>query len=252
MKKLINIVITASLLFSISSCKQKDGDTTPNGKTKLEFFNVVGSSNLNMNLQWYQNENGDSFKVTTFNYYISNITLHGAGNNDYSEAESYHLVQQMTPASTSFDMLNVPYGKYSSITFMIGVDSARNTAGAQTGALDTSNGMFWSWNTGYIMLKFEGNSPQAPTADGMLMMHAGGFSGNNSVLKTITLTFDNPIEVKENGVPHIHLQADVLALFKSPNKINFATTNTIHMPGADAKKFADNYANMFTVTYAGF
>ena len=204
-----------------------------------------------MNNQWYQNENGDSFKVSTFKYFISNIKLNGSGNADYTETESYHLVDQSTGSSMSFDMMNVPTGHYSSITFMIGVDSARNTSGAQTGALDVSTGMFWSWNTGYIMLKFEGTSPQAPTTGGMLMMHAGGFSGNNSVLKTVTLTFDNPIEVTESGVPHIHLQADVLALFKSPNKISFATMNTIHMPGTDAKNFADNYAHMFTVTYAG-
>ena len=102
------------------------------------------------------------------------------------------------------------------------------------------------------MLKFEGNSPQSPQANGKIVMHAGGFSGDNSVLKTVTLNFDSPVEVKANGTPHIHLTADMLALFKSPNKISFATMNTIHMPGTDAKKFADNYANMFRVTYAGY
>jgi hypothetical protein len=49
----------------------------------------------------------------------------------------------------------------------------------------------------------------------------------------------------------VHLTADVAVLFKSPNVIDFSTINTIHMPGANAKKLADNYANMFTLTYAG-
>jgi hypothetical protein len=41
-------------------------------------------------------------------------------------------------------------------------------------------------------------------------------------------------------------------MFKAPNVIDFATLNTIHMPGANAKTLADNYADMFTITYAGY
>jgi hypothetical protein len=59
--------------------------------------------------------------------------------------------------------------------FMIGVDSARNNSGAQTGALDPTNGMFWSWSTGYIMAKFEGTSAQSPAAANALKFHIGGF-----------------------------------------------------------------------------
>ena len=251
MKSFIKLsILTFSVIF-FAACNKKDDPPAP-GKTYLEFFNVVGGSNLNLNNQWYRNENGDSFRVTKFNYYISNIKLNGTNGATYAEKESYHLIEHSaTPSHMAFNMKDVPAGKYKSITFTIGVDSLRNVSGAQDGDLAADKGNFWSWNTGYIMLKFEGNSPKASTPDGMLMMHCGGFSGANSVLKTITLPFPDEIEVTGTATPHIHLQADLLTMFKSPNKISFSNLTTIHMPGADAKKLADNYANMFTVSYAG-
>ncbi|PZF72882.1 MbnP family protein [Taibaiella soli] len=242
-------MLSFAAMVALSACHKKD-ETTPTGKVKLEFFNVAGGSNLNLNNQWYTNANGDSFTVSRFNYYISNVSLKSANGATYTEANSYHLVQQEDLTSTSFDMSDVPNGSYSSITFTIGVDSLHNVSGAQTGALDPVNGMFWSWNTGYIMLKFEGNSPKSTQPDGKLMFHCGGFSGANSVLKTITLNFPQAIQVN-TSTPHVHLQADVLQLFNSPNKIDFSNLMIIHMPGADAKSISDNYANMFTITYAG-
>jgi hypothetical protein len=243
------------VISSLTSCSKKD-DPAPmvKGKTYMEFFNLVGGSMLSLNNQWYKNANGDSFTVSKFNYYISNVVLNGTeGASDYTETESYHLIEHsVTPSQMAFLMNDVPAGKYKSVTFTIGVDSLRNVSGAQTGDLDPALGNFWSWNSGYIMLKFEGNSPKAPTPDGRLVLHSGGFSGPNSVLKTVTLDFPDIIEVTDWGTPHIHLQADLLKVFKSPNVIDFSTTTTIHMPGAEAKKLADNYADMFTISYSGY
>lgn len=247
--------MVATVIAGISSCTKKKNPSpkVEDGQVYMEFFNVVGEGNLQLNTQWYQNANGDSFTVSKLNYYISNVILNGSnGTANYIEPESYHLIEHSAkPSEMTFNMATVPGGKYTSVTFTIGVDSLRNVSGAQTGALDPALGNFWSWNTGYIMLKFEGNSPQVPSADGKLMMHAGGFTGVNSVLRTVTLNFPAEIEVNKNKTPHIHLQANVQKLFQSPNMIDFATTNIIHMPGEAAKKLADNYAGMFSVTYAG-
>ena len=247
------IILPAFFVATLFSCSKKD-DPKPapagNGVVKLEFFNNVGSSSLNLDNQWYTNTNGDSFKVSMFNYYISNIKLTGPAA-AYAETESYHLLQQSAPSEMAFDLAAVPAGTYSSITFTIGVDSLRNVSGAQTGALDPAKGMFWSWNTGYIMLKFEGISPKSTQPGNALIFHAGGFSGDNSVVRTVTLDLLNPIVVNSATENHLHLTADVLALFKTPNPIDFSLKSSMQAPGAEAKKFADNYATMFTVTFAG-
>jgi hypothetical protein len=243
-------ILTSITLFS---CQKKDAQptTTGTGTVKLEFLNNVGSSSLKMDGTYYTNAHGDSFKVTRFNYYISNIKLIGSGSAQYTEAESYHLIQQIEPLSTAFNITEVPTGAYTGVTFMIGVDSARNVAGAQTGDLDPTEGMFWDWNTGYIMLKFEGSSPQSSQAGKLLQFHVGGFSGVNSAVRTVTLNFPNPITVNTTNVNHIHLAADVLALFKSPNVVDFSAISLMQDPGTNAKMFADNYANMFSVSYSG-
>lgn len=243
-------------MLGVTACRTKDKAVTPvypvadSGQVKLEFFNMVGNSALSLNNQWYKNEHNDSFKVTTFNYYISNIKLNSA-TASYTEDNSYHLIRQEDLTTTYFDMSSVPYGTYTSITFTIGVDSARNLAGSQTGALDVANNMFWSWTTGYIMMKFEGVSPKSPQVNNVLTLHTGGFSGTYNVLKTVTLNLTSPITVGSGTENHIHLSADILAMFKSPNVIDFATISTIHGPGAEAKMLADDYAGMFSVSYAG-
>lgn len=259
MRSISNIILTIIVcIASISSCKKKDVDTsvTPTvdtGRVYMEYFTEVGGSKLNLNNQWYKNQNGDSFTVSKFNYYISNVVLKGSGNTpDYTEPTSYHLIEHSaTPSEMTFYIDKVPGGNYKAITFMIGVDSLRNVSGAQDGALDPINGNFWDWNTGYIMLKFEGTSPKATTTGKKIMLHSGGFSGVNNVLKTVTLDMPNEIKVTKATANHIHFTADVQKLFKSPNVIDFSATQTIMMPGAEAKKLADNYANMFTITYAG-
>jgi hypothetical protein len=255
MKRFLGIgAVVLLTVLTMYSCKKKDNPepevVTGNGSVKIELANKVGTSSLNLNDQWYQNDNGDSFKVTKFNYYISNIILIGT-DCAYTETEGYHLVQQSDAASMVFDLASVPYGKYTGISFMIGVDSLHNVSGAQTGALDPVNGMFWSWSTGYIMFKMEGNSPKSPEPAGALIFHAGGYKGANAVQRMVTFNFPAAITVGKTGENHIHLEADVLKVFKAPTMFDFSTMYTINTGGVEAKKLADNYATMFTLVSAG-
>ncbi len=252
-KHFFHIALIAAFAAALASCKKDPEASTPTpkeGKVLLEFSNKVGTENLKMDGTVYKNQNGDDFSVTKFNYYISNIKLNSIDGSNFAEVESYHLLEQSNTTSLNFSLAKVPAGTYKSITFTIGVDSLRNVSGAQTGALDPANGMFWSWSSGYIMLKMEGTSPQSPQAGNILRIHVGGFSGANNTVKTVTINFPNTITVNgdEN---HVHLSADVAKLFGPSNVTSFASTSVIHMPGADAKKIADNYASMFSVTAAG-
>lgn len=249
-------VLALAAVISVVSCTKKDPEnpttpTDPNGTSKVlvEFSNKVGTNNLVLNDQWYQTAVGDSFKVSKFNYYISNVKLGGAAS--YTESDSYHLVQQGTSSSHNFALADVPYGKYNTITLTIGVDSARNTSGAQTGALDPANDMFWTWSTGYIMLKLEGTSPKSTATGNVLTYHAGGFKEPNSTQRTVTLTLPSEITVAKTGENHIHIEADVLKVLSGTNTFDFATMPVMTTAGANAKKLADNYAKMLSATYAG-
>ncbi len=258
MKKLIKTVsiLSVAMITTLSSCRKKEDPKIivdppgASGSVLMEFFNKVGPDMLYLNTVKYRNQNGDTFNVTKLNYFITNIKLNNADGTQFIEPESYHLLKQSDPSSMTFEIAEVPNGTYNSVTFTIGVDSARNTQGAQTGALDVNNDMFWSWNTGYIMLKMEGTSSSSTQADNILQLHMGGFSGTNSVLRTVTLSFPQDMAMN-NTQQHMHVTANMLKMFGDVNIIDFATTSAIHMPGPDAKKIADNYQQMFSVTAVG-
>ncbi len=242
--------IYAILLIAIatSSCKKKPDpvDTTPvvtTGEVSFQFKNMAGPQELQLNTQWYKNENGDSLKFTEFNYFISAIRLTREDGSQFIEPESYHLVKGNKEESKIFTITNIPPGSYKSVTFLVGVDSARNVSGAQTGALDQSSGMFWDWDTGYIMAKLEAESPQVES--GQVVYHAAGFKGPSSVLRTITLQRNFVVEVKK--VTTIHFMADILEWFKTPNKIS---VHDIYALGSNTSSLVvDNYMDMFTISH---
>lgn len=230
------------IAFSFSSC-DKD-DTT--GALNIEMENVVGAAPLALNTGNYTTEAGDHFVVSTFNYYISNIKLTKADGSTFVQPESYYLVKESDEDSQHFTIPDVPVGDYTGITFTIGVDSLRNVAGAQSGALDPSNNMFWSWNTGYIFLKLEGTSPESPSK--ALVFHVGGFMKPYNAIRTVSPALNGQtVTVRPNHTPTIQLHADVLKLFTG---MRFADAGgTSHSAGANAVRVADNYsAGMFTVS----
>jgi hypothetical protein len=250
--KLYNVVFFAFLVTTIFSCVKKD-DPKPtisntNGEIGFEFSNYAGNTELVMNTGKYVTPGNDTVSISKFNYYISNIRFQKSDGSYYAESGSYHLVQSDVAASKHFHVETMPTGTYVSVSFMIGVDSAKNTSGVQEGALDVLNGMFWDWNTGYIMAKLEGTSPQSPASDKTFQYHIGGFSGANSALRMVTLDFTaTPLILNTGKESSINIKADVLKWF-APNNISMATTNAVMVVSAKSKLMADNYANMFSVT----
>lgn len=185
---------------------------------------------------------GDTITFDFLNYYLSNIKLQRADGSEWVQPESYHLIRLSSGSLANLLLQNVPEGDYTAITFTIGVDSLRNVSGLQEGALAPSNGMFWSWNTGYIFVKAEGTSPQAP--NGSFKYHLGGFSGANNAIRTTTLHFGSgQLRVRKNAEPSMHLYVNTARFWHGG--IRLADIHTIHMPGANAVLLANNFRDAF-------
>ena len=217
---------------------------------RISLKNMVGTDSMilgNSPLR-YQNAAGDSFSIRMYKYYISNIKLTDNNGNQWSEPNSYHFIDAAFPNTNTFDISNVPAGTYVSMTFLIGVDSARNVSGSQTGALDPVNGMFWTWSSGYIMAKLEGKAPNSPAAGDNIVLHIGGFSGANSGLRWATPSFGTSQAVVTSTTgAHINLKSDALRWFTGSTNISFATVNNVMSPSANSVAIANNYTNMFSV-----
>ena len=221
----------------------------------IEFEQTVDDDPLVLASQTYSTPAGDQFKVTMFRQYISNIKLTRADGSQYVQPESYYLIDAAVPASQHIAIKDVPVGDYTGITFTIGVDSARNVSGAQTGALDTNNNMFWAWNSGYIYTKLEGTSPQASkppgATEGGLIFHIGGFKSPNNTIRTVSPAFPSNTKmlVRTDHSPEIHMNVNIMKMFVGPNPIRFATLSST-MGGPKSVLVADNYAaGMFSIEH---
>ena len=254
MRRLSIAAISVIILFA--SCKKDDAPVYNNnvrGELSVEFDNINGSSDLFLNTGSYTNSSGETYKVTKLKYYVSNFSFTKTDGTVYTvpQDSSYFLVDESTGEDQV--VLNVPEGEYSNVTFLLGVDSLRNTMDItqRTGVLDpTAEGadMYWGWNSGYIFFKMEGTT--SASADGVFQYHIGGFGGYSSPtinnIKTISLdlTERGMPQVKAGKETNIHLMIDVAKFFDGVNTISLAA-NPLIMFDPYSTVIADNFPGMF-------
>jgi hypothetical protein len=229
--------LTAILLFGATSCnKNKDKAT---GELEIAFEHVWGMNEdvFSLNTDYVHPMNNEALNFSTIKYYVSNIILTKEDGTQWKDSNSYYLIDLSKPASLKLALSKVPVGTYKSMTYTLGVDSLRNVSGAQTGALTTANGMFWNWNSGYIMLKAEGTSPAS--SSGSFAYHLGGFSGANNIVTTKTVNFDTEkLLINDEHACEIHMKANPAKLFHNDAIANGAN---VMMPGARAKTMSLNF-----------
>ncbi|MFY7990223.1 MAG: MbnP family protein [Fluviicola sp.] len=243
------LIFPVVLLAAMSACKKDKDDTKveSTGMLHLKMHHFWDTDSLQLGTQRVHPITSDTFEFTTFKYYVSNIRLKNSDGSWYSVPESYYLLDLNTGNTASISINNVPTGTYTDISLMFGVDSLRNVSGAQTGALSTVNGMFWSWNTGYIMMKAEGISPNS--SSGSFAFHLGGFQGTNSVIKTKTFNLSGIANsvISETSHGKIGLNINAAAMWNSSP--NLATVSDLQMAGAAANTMATDFVNGWTLSY---
>ena len=246
-------------LFIFSACK-KDSiatDSTATATLSIQFDNVAGDKNLQLNTGNYSNEAGEQFNVSLLQYFISNIKVKTATGVEYvvPQDSSYFLISESNP-STQFVKVKVPQGDYASISFVLGVDSLRSTMDIdkRTGVLDPSgghdDGMYWGWNSGYIFFRMEGiaaAAPVDPSGQQKFRYHIGGFGGysaptiNNIRTINVDLNAGGVAKVRAGREPNIHLLVDVLKAFKGAS----IAANPTVMFSEFSRKIANNFTGMF-------
>lgn len=182
---------------------------------------------------------GDTITINRFKYYVSHFELTNEKGKKITLPVQYYLIDAADSVSGNI-ILNIPIGKYRSIHFLLGVDSLRNVSGVQSGALDPLHGMFWTWNSGYIMAKLEGTASSSQIAGKQFTYHIGGFRGNNNTARSITL----PLSVTANKALII---ADAKKWFEGSYPLMISKEPVCHSPGMLAVSIANNYANMFSI-----
>lgn len=254
--------LTIVLLFTVGSCKKDNVDelisANETGSLKIEFDHLAGGSSLVLGNN-YVNAAGETMNFSMFNYYVSNFSLVKSDGSVYTipKDECYFLIKEEGGENTEIELKNIPAGEYKEIRFLLGVDSLKSIAPAseRTGVLDPAGdgaGMYWMWNSGYIFVKVEGTSPQAPldsaSNSNKFRYHIGLFGGYSSPtlnnLRTITLNSSDVAQVSKDITPSCHVTVNILQMFTSPTNISVAAQPTIMVDSASAI-IANNYQDMF-------
>ena len=215
----------------------------PAANVKISFVNTVNHAPLVLDSVTYSNPFAEDYTVSTFKYYISNLFF-TTNKKKIVVKNRYYLIDEKNIDGNNI-LLFVPPGNYSLVSFLLGVDSLKNVSGAQSGALDPTNDMFWTWNTGYVMIKLEGSSAASKVVNNKIEYHIGGFAGDDNVLRKIKLPVN--INIKKGTLTQIIIEADINTWWQIPNNISIAINPVCTSPGALAKKFANNYSKMFSV-----
>ena len=204
---------------------------------KIEINPVFKTAILEKN-SWYVSNNNDSLQFFKIKFYVTDFKILAKGGKTKRIPNSNFLVDVFNDENLNILLKNISYEKGDQLLFNIGVEEKMNTSGALSGSLDPVNGMYWSWQSGYINFKIEGKSPSCTTRKNKFQFHIGGylkpFASTRSVALDISTTKDNVLII----------DLDIATLF---NFIELSSLSQVMIPGKEAIEIADILPALFSL-----
>ncbi len=181
----------------------------------------------------------DSLKIETLKFYISDISFFNQEQQWFKFQDGYQLLDFSNELKTGKSYGAPSYFSYSHIEFDLGVDSLTNVSGAMEGPLDPMNGMYWTWQSGYINFKLEGTAANCPTRKNEFTFHLGGYQAPYAGKQRISLPIENLPSTRD-----IEIEIPIDELFQ---KINLNDNNEIMSPCATSVEMAKILASVLKI-----
>ena len=202
----------------------------------LEFRFTFNQQPIVAGQSYYLSALEDSVWIETLRMYISNLTFYRKGKPVKEWPKKHQLldVEQngqlilKTPASSEL--------VFDQIRFNVGIDSATNASGVFGGDLDPTNGMYWTWQSGYINFKLEGITPKCKERHHRFTYHIGGYQAPFYAIQEVTLS-----KIRSNRVV-VEVAIDELL-----SQIQVPTIGKVMSPNAEAMKIAAQLPTIFTI-----
>lgn len=233
-------------LFSLSSCKSCHDHPKPPeyGSMRVQVAHMWDDMHWELNKDFKHPTTGDTLNFSMFKYYISNIKLKNADGNWWTQEESYYLVDASVTDGNSFIIKDIPVGEYVEIQYTLGVDSVKNVSGVFDGALSVGNNMYWDWNSGFVMLKVEGSTPNSSTKK--FAVHLGGFQGQYNIVTTKNTGFGNmKLFIDKTTQPQLWFKADLSTIWNTVGSMKNPDNSSVHMITGTSKKMGDDFYKSF-------
>ena len=151
---------------------------------------------LELEKPFYLKSIQDSLQVDVFKFYISEIKFLLDEDIVASVHKKNFLINFEDLNSKRIKTKISDTLKFNKIKFNIGIDSITNVSGVYGQDLDPTNGMYWTWNSGYINCKLEGSSKVFKTRKNKYVFHLGGYKSPFISMQTITLEATQSKEIK--------------------------------------------------------
>jgi hypothetical protein len=219
------IFLLGMIVFSLNGFGQK--------KIVVRFENMANERKIVLHDSLYENDFGEKYTISKLKYYVSNFCLITKGALEVDK--KVYLID-----AAKENIIKKKDGrKIVGISFLVGVDSAVHCSGAQSGALDPLNDMFWTWNNGYVNFKLDGKSESSAADNNRIEQHIGGYKGEYKTMRKVFLPIDEKYFLKNNTIT---IQMNLDEYWKG---IKISEMPVIATSGALAKKVADNFSKMF-------
>jgi hypothetical protein len=206
---------------------------------KSNEFKIIFSPNFNgeeiVKDKWYVSKTNDSIRLSKLKFYVTDFKVKATNEKEYPLIDSNHLIDIFNKETLTIIRSDSIYYKATELSFKIGVKESLNISGANSGDLDPSKGMFWSWQSGYINFKVEGVSPSCKTRKNKFQFHIGGYQKPYATVRTLTF----PLKKEE-----LKINFNVATLFKD---IQLNAQNQIMIPGEDANTIANKIPTLFSL-----
>jgi hypothetical protein len=264
LNKRLTLILFSLLVTGMFSACKKEGCTDPaalnydalaqrdccceyasTGTLSFDVLSRFGSSPFELARSYYHDD-GTPFRLNFTAFYFSGFTLLS----DTGEMLLKDRFIYFRGDSSTFRLQNVPSGQYTGLRFLIGIDSLNNYSKlpAQFPA-DQPLGpktplMHWSWNTGYIFLRFDGEVDTSIVADGIMDDALSFHIGTNKCLTPVT--FNKNFIIKESGQSTLNLIIDYQRFFEGINLRQEHVTHTSDYPDL-TDKFRPNIGKAFSI-----
>lgn len=160
-------------------------------------------------------------------FYISHLRLIQSRGKKIHDPVAHHLIDFSRESSLTI-AIPIPR-KFSpdSLVFTLGVDSGTQVVGVRGGDLDPRLGMYWSWQTGYINIKMEGEKADSSGTQKHFEYHLGGYASPwNSVREAQWACTGNRMVLQWNWVTFMqHIPGTIGERVMSPGRDAIALTD---------------------------
>lgn len=235
-------VITLSFFTGCTSESVQPKETA----VQLQFSHLVNGNPLEMDHIKYTNAVGQAYSIKTVKYIISRVTFHKSDGSEIVMPDIHYVDARDNTTLTYALSKSIPYGSYSSVSFVYGLVPEDNI----TGSLGLEMDQLMEWPVlmggGYHYMKLEGEYV-ANDATNFFNFHSGSLDG---VAYEIHVNLPNAAFNANSSDITLGVEMEISNWFQHPVDWDFAYWGSGIMGNPDAQATVQkNGTDVFSINF---